>query len=124
VIATLEELDETALVEILTKPKNALIKQFETLFSMDKVQLQFDEDAIKAVAKEALRRRTGARGLRAVIEQNMLDVMFEIPSNSNVKACRVTKEVIEGKSRPELIYSDPTPVKKPEEDTDDKADIA
>lgn len=122
VIATLDELDETALVDILTKPKNALIKQFKTLFSMDNVDLQFDTGAIQAVAHEALRRKTGARGLRAVLEQNMLDVMFEIPGNTNIKACRVTKDTIEGKSKPELVYSDPTPVKKPGEGTGSSGD--
>lgn len=114
VVATLEELSESALVDILTKPKNALIKQYQTLFAMDNVQLEFEEPAIHAVAREALRRKTGARGLRAVLEQHMLDVMYEIPSATNIKSCRVTRDVIEHDHKPELIYADPTPVKKPD----------
>ncbi len=113
VVASLEQLSEAALIEILTKPKNALIKQYQSLFAMDNVALEFDEPAIRAVAKEALRRKTGARGLRAVLEQHMLDVMYEIPSATNIKSCRVTKEVIEKDQKPELVYADPTPVKKP-----------
>jgi len=114
VVATLNELDEAALVEILTKPKNALVKQYQALLAMDKVELEFEEDAIKAIAHEAIRRKTGARGLRAVLEQHMLDVMYEIPGSKNIKACRVTKDVITENKRPELIYAEPTPVKKGE----------
>lgn len=111
VVAALEELDERALVEILTKPKNALIKQYQALFAMDNVQLEFDEPAISAIAHEAIQRKTGARGLRAVIEQHMLDVMYEIPGAKNVKACRVSKDTIVKGERPELVYAEPTPVK-------------
>lgn len=114
VVAMLQELDEVALVDILTKPKNALVKQYQALFAMDNVQLEFETDAIRAIAHEAIRRKTGARGLRAVVEQHMLDVMYEIPGAKNIKACRVTKEVIEENKRPELIYADPTPVAKNE----------
>ena len=118
VVATLNELDEAALVEILTKPKNALVKQYQALFGMDNVQLNFDEDAIHAIASEAIRRRTGARGLRAVLEQHMLDVMYEIPGAKNIRSCRVTKEVILQNERPTLTYADPTPVKNKGEKDD------
>lgn len=111
VVATLRELDEAALVDIMTRPKNAIVKQYQALFSMDNVNLEFEEEAIKAIAHEAIRRKTGARGLRAVVEQHMLDVMYEIPGAKNIKACRVTRETIEQGKRPELIYKDPTPVK-------------
>lgn len=111
VVATLNELDEAALVDIMTRPKNAIVKQFQALFAMDNVALEFDEEAIKAIAHEAIRRKTGARGLRAVVEQHMLDVMYEIPGAKNIKGCKVTKETITEGQRPELVYSDPTPVK-------------
>jgi ATP-dependent Clp protease ATP-binding subunit ClpX len=110
VVATLKELDEPALVEILTRPKNALVKQYQALFKMDHVDLEFTEDSIGAIAHEAIRRKTGARGLRAVLEQHMLDVMYEIPGAKNIKTCRVTKETIEKGLRPELVYADPVPV--------------
>ncbi len=122
VVAALAELDEAALVDILTKPKNALIKQYQALLQMDNVALEFENPAIHAVAQEALRRRTGARGLRAVLEQHMLDVMYEIPGSTNIKGCRVTKEVITNNQKPELIYADPTPVKKPGEETKTPSD--
>jgi ATP-dependent Clp protease ATP-binding subunit ClpX len=111
VVATLQELDEAALVDILTRPKNALVKQYQALFAMDNVQLEFEDEAIRAIAHEAIRRKTGARGLRAVVEQHMLDVMYEIPGAKNIKGCKVTKDVIEEGKRPSLIYSEPTPVK-------------
>jgi len=111
VVAALDELDEPALVEILTKPKNALVKQFQALFAMDNVVLEFDEPAIRAIAHEAIRRKTGARGLRSVIEQHMLDVMYEIPGAKNVKTCRVTEKTITLQQRPELIYAEPTTMK-------------
>lgn len=110
VVAALNELDEPALVEILTKPKNALVKQYQALFAMDNVQLEFDDGAVRAIAHEAIRRKTGARGLRAVVEQHMLDVMYEIPGSKNIKACKVTKETIEQGVRPTLIYKEPTAV--------------
>ncbi|MCO5143470.1 MAG: ATP-dependent protease ATP-binding subunit ClpX [Oligoflexia bacterium] len=121
VVATLNELDEAALVDILTKPKNALVKQYQALFKMDNVDLQFDDEAIKVIAHEAIRRKTGARGLRAVLEQHMLDVMYEIPGAKNIKSCKVTKEVIEQNLKPELLYADPTPVKSEKEKTGKKS---
>ena len=85
VIVTLEELDEDALVRILTEPKNALVKQYKELFSMDGVDLEFDEEALRAVARKAIERKTGARGLRSIIEETLLDIMYEIPSRDEIE---------------------------------------
>src|SRR6185312_16285066 len=87
VISTLEPLDEQALVRILSEPKNALVKQYQKLLEMDNVHLEFDQEALEAIAKEAIKRNTGARGLRAIIEGIMLDVMFDIPSRTDVTSC-------------------------------------
>ncbi|MCW2277446.1 ATP-dependent Clp protease ATP-binding subunit ClpX [Heliophilum fasciatum] len=106
VIVTLDALDETALVRILTEPKNALIKQYQKFFELDQVQLEFNPDALKAIAHEAIKRNTGARGLRAIIEDIMLDVMFDIPSRSDVTKCLITKEVIQKEKEPVLVTSD------------------
>ncbi|MDR1333937.1 MAG: ATP-dependent Clp protease ATP-binding subunit ClpX [Holosporaceae bacterium] len=105
VIATLNDLDEVALISILTEPKNALIKQYQKLFSMEGVSLVFEEDAIKAVAKLALERKTGARGLRSIMESILLDPMYELPSYKNVEEVIITKEVVEGLSKSILRYS-------------------
>jgi len=104
VIATLNELDEMILVEILKRPKNALVKQYTKLFEMESVQLQFTEGALVAVAKEALKRKSGARGLRAILEGIMLDIMYEIPSKGNVRECVISQEVIEKGEGPILLY--------------------
>lgn len=93
VIATLDELGESALVRILTEPKNAIVKQFQKLLSFDNVRLRFTDGAYSAIAKEAIRRKTGARGLRAILEDIMLDVMYEIPSQAGIKECLVTEEI-------------------------------
>lgn len=106
IIATLDDLDEDALIQILKEPKNALVKQYQKLFELDKVKLQFTEGALRAVAREAIRRGTGARGLRAILEEVMIDLMYEIPSKGNVKECIITEEVITKKERPILIYED------------------
>jgi ATP-dependent Clp protease ATP-binding subunit ClpX len=106
VIATLEELDEKALVDILTKPRNALTKQYSKLFEYDDVALEFEPDALEAVAKEAIKRNTGARGLRAILEQSMLDVMYELPARKDVKKCIVTKNVIEKGERPVVVITE------------------
>jgi ATP-dependent Clp protease ATP-binding subunit ClpX len=106
VIATLEELSETALIRILTEPKNAIIKQYQKLLSFDSVKLKFTDAALTAIAKEAIRRKTGARGLRAILEDVMLDLMYEIPSQSNVKECLITEEVITKREKPLLIYEE------------------
>jgi ATP-dependent Clp protease ATP-binding subunit ClpX len=104
VIATLEDLDEKALVRILTEPKNAIIKQYERLFAFEKVSLRFTEDALTAIAKNAISKKTGARGLRAILEDVMLDLMYEIPSQKNVKDCIINADAINKKSEPILIY--------------------
>ena len=102
VVVTLEQLDEKALVRILTEPKNALVKQFQKLMEIDGVALSFDNEALLQIAKEALKRKTGARGLRAIIEGIMRNVMYEVPSIEGVTACRVTKEVVTTKKEPVL----------------------
>jgi ATP-dependent Clp protease ATP-binding subunit ClpX len=102
-IAVLDPLDEAALIEILVKPKNALTKQYAKLFSYENVELKFEDSALKAIAQEAIKRNTGARGLRGVIEAAMLDIMFEIPSKTNVKECIITEAVITKQEKPELI---------------------
>jgi ATP-dependent Clp protease ATP-binding subunit ClpX len=105
IIVTLENLDESALMRILTEPKNALTKQYQRLFEMDGVELSFDEEALCAVAKKAIERKTGARGLRAILEDVMLDIMFDIPSRDDVGFCRITKDVIEKVCPPLLVES-------------------
>ncbi len=106
VIATLRDLDEEALVTILTKPKNALVKQYQRLFEMEDVKLAFTEDALSAIARKAIDRKTGARGLRSILEDVLLETMFELPGMENVEEVVVNEEVIEGKAKPLVIYSD------------------
>ena len=106
VIVTLDALDKEALVEILTKPKNALVKQYKKLFELDGVDLEFAEESIQAISEEALRRSTGARGLRAIVEEVMLEVMYEVPSRTDITKVMVTKEVIEKKDKPLLVTVD------------------
>ncbi len=103
VVATLHDLDEAALVRILREPKNAIIKQYQKYFELEKVRLKFTDDAVAAIAREAMKRGTGARGLRAVLEEVMLEVMYELPSLPGLKECIVTREVILNKDRPILI---------------------
>ncbi|MEG3311121.1 ATP-dependent Clp protease ATP-binding subunit ClpX [Streptococcus sp. SS-4456] len=102
VFAALDQLTTEDLVRILTEPKNALVKQYQTLLSYDDVELDFDEDALLAIAEKAIERKTGARGLRSIIEETMLDVMFEVPSQDEVKRVRVTKAAVDGKEKPLL----------------------
>ena len=102
VVVTLDALDENALVNILTQPKNALVKQYQKLLELDGVKLTFDDDALRQIAKEALKRKTGARGLRSIIEGIMRNVMYEVPSIEGVTACRVTKDVVTSKKDPIL----------------------
>jgi ATP-dependent Clp protease ATP-binding subunit ClpX len=104
VVATLDELDEGALVDILTRPKNALVKQYQKLFEFDEVRLRFTEGALRAVARQSLARKSGARGLRAILEHVMLDLMYEIPSRDDVEECVVNEEVIEQGSEPLVVY--------------------
>lgn len=106
VIATLNELDEGALVQVLTEPKNALVKQYKKLFEMDGVQLSFTETALKAVASQAVKRKTGARGLRAILEQAMLDIMYEIPSRPNILEVVISEDVIQRKEKPFVVYQE------------------
>lgn len=106
VISTLDPLDEEALVKILTLPKNALVKQYQKLLQLDEVELEFEEKALVAIAKEAIQRKTGARGLRSIIESVMLDVMFELPSREDVKKCIITEDVILKKEAPILITAE------------------
>ena len=105
VTVTLESLDENALVKILTEPKNALVKQYQKLLELDGVQLEFKEEALRAVAQAALQRKTGARGLRSIIEEVMCNVMFDVPSRTDVNKCIVTKECIVNKDEPILVTS-------------------
>lgn len=103
VLATLSELDEEGLMQILTKPRNAITKQFEKLMEYEGVKLKFEDDALRAIAQEAIKKKTGARGLRSIIENAMLDVMYEIPAMKNVTNCIVTKEVITEGKKPQVI---------------------
>jgi len=104
VIATLEELDEDALVRILTEPKNSLTKQYGKLFEMDNVEIDFREDGLRAIAGKAMVRKTGARGLRSILESVLLDTMYRIPSEENVSKVIVDESVIKGESEPLLVY--------------------
>ncbi|MGE0612373.1 MAG: ATP-dependent Clp protease ATP-binding subunit ClpX [Hyphomicrobiales bacterium] len=106
VLATLEDLDEEALVTILTEPKNALVKQYQRLFEMEEVQLTFSDDALTAIARKAVERKTGARGLRSIMEGILLDTMFELPSMKGVVEVVISPEVVEGSARPLRIYAD------------------
>ena len=105
VVATLGHLNEEALIDILTKPRNALVKQYQKLFEFEDVRLHFTEGALMAVAKEALKRKSGARGLRSILENAMLDVMYELPSRDNVEECVVSEEVIEQGAEPLLVIN-------------------
>ncbi len=106
VIVTLGSLDRQALVQILTEPRNALVKQYQKLFEIDDALLEFEQDALEAIADKALTRNTGARGLRAIIEETMLDVMYDIPSATNVEKCIVTKETVESGAEPNLVINE------------------
>ncbi|SMC24731.1 ATP-dependent Clp protease ATP-binding subunit ClpX [Clostridium acidisoli DSM 12555] len=119
ILVTLDALDEKALVEILSKPKNALVKQYKKLFKMDNVDLDFDEEALLAIAKEAITRNTGARGLRAIIEDMMKDIMFDIPSRKDVKKVSVNEETLKTK-QPKIELTEPTEqLPEPENKTED-----
>ena len=106
VVVTLDSLDEESLVQILTEPRNALVKQYQKIFAMDGVDLVFTKEAIASIAREAQKRKTGARALRSIMEENMLDIMYEIPSLSNVTKCIITPEVIESGETPTLIHAE------------------
>jgi ATP-dependent Clp protease ATP-binding subunit ClpX len=104
VVAALDELDEPALIKILTEPKNALMKQYQKLLSFDNVRLKFTEGALSAISKKAIKRKTGARGLRSILEEVMLEVMYEIPSQKGIRECLVTEETVAKKEKPILVY--------------------
>jgi len=106
VIATLEDLDEDALIQILSLPKNALLKQYQALFNMDDVKLTFSDDALLAVARKAIKRKTGARGLRSIMEDTLLDTMFDLPATEGVEEIVISGEVVEGNATPLLIYAE------------------
>ncbi len=107
VIATLQLLDESALVRILQEPKNALVKQYKKLFELDDAELEFEDDALIAIAKKAIERNTGARGLRSIVEGIMMETMFEVPSRENIKKVLVTKESVENSDvEPEIVLKD------------------
>ena len=115
VLATLEDLDEAALIQILSEPKNALIKQYQRLFEMEDVELTFHEDALREIARKAIVRKTGARGLRSIMEKILLDTMFELPTLEGVREVVISDEVVKGAARPLYIYS---------ERTDEKANVS
>ncbi len=106
VVATLDDLDEQALVDILVKPKNALVKQYQKLFEMEDVRLKFTDDALREVAKRAIARKTGARGLRSILESILLDTMFELPTYDGVAEAVINKDTVDGRAAPLLIYAE------------------
>ena len=106
IVATLRELDRNALIDIVTKPKNALVKQYKKLLELDNVELEFEQEALEAIVDKALERKTGARGLRSIIEEIMRDIMFDIPSNPRIEKCIVTKETVLEKKAPKLVIND------------------
>ena len=108
IVVSLEGLDKSALVRILREPKNALIKQYQKLFELDDVKLSFEPDAIDAIAEKALERKTGARGLRSIMENIMMDVMYEIPSDDTIESCVIAKEAVEGDSQPFIVHREST----------------
>ena len=111
IVATLKALDKKALLEIITKPKNSLIKQYKKLFEIDNVELQFEDEALELVVNKAIERKTGARGLRSILEDIMRDIMFEIPSNPMITRCIITKETIENGEKP-IITVDENNIKR------------
>ena len=112
IIATLEELDRNALIEIVTKPKNALVKQYKKLFKMDNVELEFEQEALELIVDKAIERKTGARGLRSIIEEIMRDIMFEIPSNPKIEKCIITKETVANGEPPKILINNNREVPK------------
>ena len=104
VVVSLNDLDEEALCTILTEPKNALTKQYKLLLEFDNVELEFDDDAIRAIAQKAIKQETGARGLRAIVEGFMKDIMFDIPSDKTITKCYITKDVVDGTGLPKFEH--------------------
>jgi len=124
VVSVLDQLSEDALIDILIRPKNALTRQYQKLFSFENVELIFKDDALKAIAQEAIKRKTGARGLRAVMEQAMLDIMYEIPSKADVKECIIHEETITKGKAPNLVYRSPEEIKKTGDSDNESAESA
>ena len=112
VTAALDELDRDALVRILIEPKNSLVKQYKKLFELDGVRLRFEDDALEAIADKALERKTGARGLRSIIEEVMMDVMYRVPSDETITECIITKAAVDGDNEPVIVYNTEAPIKK------------
>jgi ATP-dependent Clp protease ATP-binding subunit ClpX len=110
IIVSVDPLDQDMLVKILTEPKNSIVKQYQRLFALDKVELVFADDALQATAAEALRYKTGARGLRTIIEETLLDVMYEIPSRHDVHKCLITADTIQNKTKPVLLTQTELPI--------------
>ena len=117
VLASLEQLNVDALVRILTEPKNALAKQYQKMLELDNVELEFEEEALVEIAKLAIERKTGARGLRSIIEATMLDVMYELPSRNDIVKCIITADTITKKAEPKLLLADGTVFNKDNEKT-------
>ena len=106
VIVTLDQLDEEALARILTEPKSAIVKQYQRLFELDDVQLEFTPDALTEIARLAMERKTGARGLRAILEKTMTDIMYEVPSDEAAEKCIITADVVRGNEEPEVVHNE------------------
>ncbi len=121
VIATLQELDEDTLIQILTEPKNALVKQFQKLFAMEGAELEIRPAALRAIARKAVKRKTGARGLRSILESALLDTMYELPTQGNIKRVVLDEATIEGRGKPLLVYGDEAEQPKPERNLRDAA---
>ena len=120
VVVTLDELDKEALMRILKEPKNAILKQYQKLFSYDRVALEYEDDAIEAIAEKAIRRGTGARGLRSIMEKTMMDVMYDIPSDDTIVSCVITKDAVEGTAPPRIEHGEKAPL--PEKKTSNSAE--
>ena len=103
---TIKDLDKEALIKITTEPKNALVKQYKKLFELDNVELDFEQEALETIVEKAIERKTGARGLRSIIEEIMRDIMFEIPSNPNIEKCIITKDTVLNNSEPKVIENE------------------
>ena len=113
IVATLEELDRQALIDIVTKPKNALVKQYKKLLKMDNVDLEFEPEALELIVDKAIERKTGARGLRSIIEEIMRDIMFEIPSNPNIEKCIITRATVLDNAGPKIEEGQKKELRKP-----------
>ena len=110
------DLDEAALIDILTRPKNALVKQYQRLFEMEDIQLDVTEDALKAIAGKAITRKTGARGLRSIMETVLLDSMYELPGSQDVEKVVINKDVVDGKAKPMYVHGEKKPAAKKDKD--------